>query len=119
MRDAEDPERLFRFLVPAGDVLLGDERRAGAVQQKIALCKRLLDSFFPFHKLQLGKPLREQLLNAIRNAAGPEADLDVRGPVALRYLGEVIGRGATTPGGVASEIPKARAADLKRVLAAR
>jgi len=48
-----------------------------------------------------------------------EADLDVRGPVALRYLDEVIGRGATTPAGVVSEIPKARASDLKRVLVAR
>jgi NOL1/NOP2/sun family putative RNA methylase len=44
------------------------------------------------------------------------ADIDVRGPVALRYAKDVIGRGASTAAGVVSEIPKARAADLGRVL---
>jgi NOL1/NOP2/sun family putative RNA methylase len=63
--------------------------------------------------------LSDATLERILRGEAVEAELDVRGPVALRYLGEIIGRGATTPGGVASEIPKARAADLKRVLSAR
>jgi hypothetical protein len=37
--------------------------------------------------------------------------------VALRFQGAVIGRGALTARGLVSEIPKARAADLARVLA--
>jgi NOL1/NOP2/sun family putative RNA methylase len=40
------------------------------------------------------------------------------GPVALGFAGDVLGRGARTVAGVRSEIPKARAADLRRVLAA-
>ncbi|MDH3206464.1 MAG: RsmB/NOP family class I SAM-dependent RNA methyltransferase [Gemmatimonadota bacterium] len=43
-------------------------------------------------------------------------DIELRGPIALRYNGDVIGRGAVTGAGLVSEIPKARAADLKRVL---
>jgi hypothetical protein len=39
------------------------------------------------------------------------------GPVALRLEGEVVGRAACTPKGLRSEIPKARAAELARVLA--
>ena len=39
-----------------------------------------------------------------------------RGPVALRFDGDVIGRGAVTVDGLKSEIPKARAADLSRIL---
>jgi hypothetical protein len=39
-----------------------------------------------------------------------------RGPVALRFEGDVIGRGAVTVDGLKSEIPKARAADLSRIL---
>lgn len=46
-----------------------------------------------------------------------QAEVGVRGPVALRYQGDVLGRGAATADGVVSEIPKARAADLKRILA--
>jgi NOL1/NOP2/sun family putative RNA methylase len=45
-------------------------------------------------------------------------DIEVRGPVALRHEGDVIGRGAVTVDGLVSEIPKARAADLKRALSA-
>jgi len=63
--------------------------------------------------------LSDATLARILGGGAVEAELDVRGPVALRYRGEIIGRGATTPGGVASEIPKARAADLRRVLSAR
>ena len=43
-------------------------------------------------------------------------EVDERGPIALRYDGEVIGRGAVTVDGLKSEIPKARAADLSRIL---
>lgn len=39
-----------------------------------------------------------------------------RGPIAFRYEGDVIGRGAVTADGLKSEIPKARAADLSRIL---
>jgi len=46
-------------------------------------------------------------------------DIELRGPTALRYDGDVIGRGAVTGAGLVSEIPKARAADLKRVLETR
>jgi len=45
-------------------------------------------------------------------------DVDDRGPVALRSGGDVIGRGAVTVDGLKSEIPKARAEDLLRCLAA-
>jgi len=41
-------------------------------------------------------------------------DLDARGPVAVAWRDEVIGRGAVTAEGLKSEIPKARAADLRR-----
>jgi NOL1/NOP2/sun family putative RNA methylase len=43
-------------------------------------------------------------------------DIDERGPVALRHAGDVIGRGAVTVDGLKSEIPKARAADLLRIV---
>jgi NOL1/NOP2/sun family putative RNA methylase len=47
--------------------------------------------------------------------AAPE--LDLRGPVAVGYRGDVIGRGARTSEGLKSEVPKARASDLRRALA--
>lgn len=40
-----------------------------------------------------------------------------RGPVTLRFTGDVIGRGAVTGRGLESEVPKSRAAELARVLA--
>lgn len=43
-------------------------------------------------------------------------DIETRGPIALRHGGDVVGRGAVTGEGLVSEIPKARAADLRRVL---
>ncbi len=43
-------------------------------------------------------------------------DLDLRGPVAVGYRGQVVGRGARTAEGLKTEIPKARASDLLRVL---
>jgi NOL1/NOP2/sun family putative RNA methylase len=62
--------------------------------------------------------LSEAALQALLRREAVPADVEVRGPVALRYAGDVIGRGATTIDGVVSEIPKARASDLERVLAA-
>ncbi len=41
--------------------------------------------------------------------------IDDRGPYALRHGGDVVGRGAVTGQGLKSEIPKARAADLRRI----
>jgi NOL1/NOP2/sun family putative RNA methylase len=58
---------------------------------------------------------REGMLRlASREAIAFEDDL--RGPVALRYGGDVVGRGAATVDGLKSEIPKARSADLRRAL---
>jgi hypothetical protein len=45
-------------------------------------------------------------------------DFESRGPVALRWRGDVIGRGAVTVDGLKSEIPKARAADMRRCMEA-
>jgi NOL1/NOP2/sun family putative RNA methylase len=42
--------------------------------------------------------------------------IEARGPVALSWRGDVVGRGAVTGDGLKSEIPKARAADLLRLL---
>ena len=42
-------------------------------------------------------------------------DFPRRGPVALRFEGDVLGRGAVTGEGLKSEIPKARAQDLARL----
>jgi hypothetical protein len=60
--------------------------------------------------------LSEADLRALIERQPIPTDLDLRGPVALRYGGDVVGRGAVTARGVVSEIPKARAADLERVL---
>ncbi len=60
---------------------------------------------------------QERMLRlALRETIDLEGDL--RGPVALRYDGDVVGRGAATVDGLKSEIPKARSADLRRVLQA-
>jgi NOL1/NOP2/sun family putative RNA methylase len=56
-----------------------------------------------------------QLSALLDGDAEPVAE-EPLGPVALGFEGEVIGRGALTVRGLLSEIPKARAADLKRVL---
>lgn len=53
---------------------------------------------------------------ALREAIDFEQEL--RGPVALRYDGDLVGRGAATVDGLKSEIPKARSADLLRALEA-
>jgi 16S rRNA C967 or C1407 C5-methylase (RsmB/RsmF family) len=54
-------------------------------------------------------------------AGGPEAadPAHALGPVALSFEGSVVGRGAYTREGLASEIPRARAVDLERALAGR
>jgi len=52
-----------------------------------------------------------------REAVG--TGVEERGPVALRFGGDVIGRGAVTVDGLKSEIPKARAADLARIVEGR
>jgi NOL1/NOP2/sun family putative RNA methylase len=59
-----------------------------------------------------------QLHRLLDRHAEPVSE-ELLGPVALGFEGSVLGRGALTPEGLCSEIPKARAADLKRVLAAR
>jgi NOL1/NOP2/sun family putative RNA methylase len=56
-----------------------------------------------------------QLGGLLNGHAEPIAE-GLLGPVALGFEGEVIGRGAVTARGLLSEIPRARAADLKRVL---
>ncbi len=56
------------------------------------------------------------LASVLRRDAVP-LEGELRGPVALRFEGEVLGRGAATRDGLKSEIPKARAADLARGLA--
>lgn len=43
-------------------------------------------------------------------------EIEERGPIAIRAMGAIVGRGAVTGEGLKSEIPKARAADLRRVL---
>lgn len=58
-------------------------------------------------------------LSALLGRVSVSTDFEVRGPVALRYGGDIVGRGAVTRDGLVSEIPKARAADLKRVLVAQ
>lgn len=58
-------------------------------------------------------------LEAVRTllARKPVAvEVEDRGPIALRFRGDVLGRGAVTVDGLKSEIPKARAADLRECL---
>ena len=54
----------------------------------------------------------------LRGEAIPEGLEEIRGPVAVGCLGDVIGRAAQTGEGLKSEVPKARAKDLLRVLEA-
>jgi len=60
------------------------------------------------HERMLRLALREPL----------DFEEEIRGPVALRFEGDVVGRGAATVDGLKSEIPKARSADLVRALKA-
>jgi len=58
----------------------------------------------------------QELLTLGARGALPMTE-EILGPVALRYRGEIIGRGAGTQEGLKSEISKARATDLERSLA--
>jgi len=58
----------------------------------------------------------DALLGLLGRDALPLPDADVRGPVALRFRGEVVGRGWATREGLRSEVPKARASDLENVV---
>jgi NOL1/NOP2/sun family putative RNA methylase len=60
---------------------------------------------------------RAQLADLLGGRAEPISE-PLMGPVALGLEGGVVGRGVLTPEGLRSEIPKARAADLERVLRA-
>ena len=58
---------------------------------------------------------RARLVRLLDGGREPVAE-ELLGPVALALEGSVVGRGALTRDGLVSEIPKARAADLERVL---
>jgi NOL1/NOP2/sun family putative RNA methylase len=60
--------------------------------------------------------LQRTELDALLKRRPVPTRIEERGPIALRWDGEVIGRGAVTVDGLKSEIPKARAADLARAL---
>ncbi len=53
-----------------------------------------------------------RLLSLLGGEVLPLPDEALRGPVALRFRGEVVGRGMATREGLRSEVPKARAGDL-------
>jgi NOL1/NOP2/sun family putative RNA methylase len=74
---------------------------------------RLASSGVGSARVDLSVEELQQLLSG--DAQAVEGEL--RGPVALAYGHEVVGRGALGEGGLVSEIPKARAADLRRALA--
>lgn len=60
--------------------------------------------------------LDDARLEALLERRPVETDVEQRGPITLGYRGASIGRGAVTARGLVSEIPKARARDLLRVL---
>jgi NOL1/NOP2/sun family putative RNA methylase len=68
-----------------------------------SVCERVFDID---HERMIRLALRETI----------DFEQDLRGPVALRYDGDLVGRGAATVDGLKSEIPKARAAELRRAL---
>jgi NOL1/NOP2/sun family putative RNA methylase len=55
-------------------------------------------------------------LRALLQRQAVATDIDERGPIALRWHGDVVGRGAVTVDGLKNEVPKARAADLLRIV---
>ncbi len=57
----------------------------------------------------------ESLLRLLAREVLPLPSEAMRGPVALRFRGEVVGRGMATREGLKSEVPKARAGDLDRL----
>lgn len=54
-------------------------------------------------------------LDALLRREPVPTEVDDRGPYGLRFEGDLVGRGAVTRDGLKSEIPKARAADLRRI----
>lgn len=72
---------------------------------------RILDDDVTERVLELSSDELDALL--VRTPV--ETTVEDRGPYALRYDGDVVGRGAVTRDGLKSEIPKARAADLRRI----
>jgi NOL1/NOP2/sun family putative RNA methylase len=77
---------------------------------------RLLGARLPEGRLEVAPERLRGLLSGRPEVDAASAAL---GPVALSLDGTVIGRGAYTRAGLVSEIPKARAVDLERALAAR
>jgi len=55
-------------------------------------------------------------LRALLQREAVATEIDDRGPIALRWNGDIVGRGAVTVDGLKSEVPKARAADLLRIV---
>ncbi len=60
----------------------------------------------------------EDLLRLLDKESLPLQEEELRGPVALRFRGEVVGRGMATRDGLRGEVPKARAADLANLVRA-
>lgn len=73
---------------------------------------RLLSPEVKARRVELDRPELRRFLDR----KPVPSTLDFRGPVAVSYGGDVIGRGARTRDGLKSEVPKARAQDLLRVL---
>ncbi len=73
---------------------------------------RVLSSHVSRRRQELG----DDALRSLLQRRPVASELDIRGPVAVSYRGQVVGRGADTAQGLKSEIPKARARDLLRVL---
>jgi len=59
--------------------------------------------------------LDDDELDALLQRTPVPTQIDDRGPWVLRHAGDVVGRGAVTQDGLKSEIPKAKAADLRRI----
>ncbi len=74
----------------------------------------------------VGPAVRRRVIDlgedALLRALGREVlvlpDEESRGPMALRFRGEVVGRGMATRDGLRSEVPKARASDLANAVRA-
>lgn len=60
--------------------------------------------------------LSEARLREVLGGGAVPVDVERRGPIALGFRGDVLGRGAVTESGLKSEVPKARAHDLLRIL---
>ena len=76
-RDAVDTERLAGRVTPAGQVLLGDERGPGAVEQEVAVGEGRVDRGRIGRDPEPGKPATKHRLDSTRDTARPERDLDL------------------------------------------